>query len=91
MKIIKNIKNLQYQNILISYIYLSILCTYPASFSPGWKQLVLEFCTEGVRKNPSKDTTSLHFANGKTVELSTSPRKVAMQSMDVASYQLEVH
>jgi len=41
--------------------------------------------------NPSKETTSLCSVNGKIVKVSASPRKVAMQSVDVASYQLEVH
>jgi len=73
------------------HIFLILPYLYPASFSPGRKKLVLEFCTEVERRNLSKETTPLHSVNTKTVGLSTSPRKVAMQSMDVTSCQLEVH
>ena len=74
-----------------THIFLIPLDPYPASFSPGWKKFIIEFCTEIERRNPSEDITSLHSVNGKTVGLSTSPRKVAMQSADVAACQLEVH
>ena len=73
------------------HIFLILLYPYPASFFPGWKKLIFEFCTQAERRNPNKETTSLHSANRKTIGLSTSPRKVAMQSMDVTSCQLEVH
>ena len=73
------------------HIFLILLYPYPALFCPGLRKLILEFCTAVKKKDPSKETTSLHSANGKTVEISTSPRKVAMQSADVTSCQLEVH
>jgi len=42
------------------------------------------------RRDPSKETTSLHSTNRKAIGLSTSPIKVAMQAMDATSCQLDV-
>ena len=73
-----------------TYIFLILRYPYPASFSPNLKKLVLEFCTEVERRNPSKETTSHHSATKKTIGLLTSLRKVVMKSADATSCQLEV-
>jgi len=78
---------------MLRYIHVFLIFIYPctASSSPCWTKLVLEFCPEVERKNPSKEATLLRYTNGKTEGISTSPTKVAMQSMDAASCELEVH
>jgi len=59
------------------HIFLISLYPYPTSFSLGWKKLILEFCTEVGRRNPSKEATPFCSINEKIVRLLTSLRKEA--------------